>query len=137
MASVYQVEDNSEGATGTEIESSSIEAQPSLGLTEDKDGIDESDNDDVEDLSDGDDEVDEDVIRGRQKLNSVATISSLRMKPVALSRFLIPLSRMVPMPMVRSTLQSDLEKLEQEFVHKYREGAAVFYVTTTNEGGCT
>ena len=39
------------------------------------------------------------------------------------------------MPMVRPTLQSDLVKLEQEFVHGYREGACVFYVSLTNEQG--
>ena len=39
--------------------------------------------------------------------------------------------------MVRPTLASDLAKLEQEFVHGYREGASVFYVTTTNEDGKT
>jgi len=41
------------------------------------------------------------------------------------------------MPMVRPTLASDLAKLEQEFVHGYRDGASVFYVTTTNEDGKT
>jgi len=40
---------------------------------------------------------------------------------------------MVAMPMVRLTLQSDLAKLEQEFVHGYRQGASVFYVIVTNE----
>jgi len=39
--------------------------------------------------------------------------------------------------MVRPTLQSDLAKLEQEFVHGYRERASVFYVTVTNEDGKT
>lgn len=134
---MYQVEVNIGDATETELEASPIEAQPSLGVTEDEEGVDESDNEDVEDLSDDENQDDEDVLRGRQKLNSVATISSLRIKPVGKSRFSIPLCRMVSMPMVRPTLQSDLEKLEQEFVHGYREGAAVFYVSTTNEDGCT
>jgi hypothetical protein len=39
------------------------------------------------------------------------------------------------MPMVRPTLDSDLKKLEQEFVHGYREGSCVFYVSLTNESG--
>ena len=38
---------------------------------------------------------------------------------------------------MRPTLQSDLDKLEQEFVHGYRDGAAVFYVTLTDEHGST
>ena len=80
---------------------------------------------------------DEDEIRTRQKLNSVATITSLRFQPSSSSRFSIPLCRLLAMPMVRPTLASDLAKLEQEFVHGYREGASVFYVTTTNEDGKT
>ena len=95
---------------------------------------------DEDDFSINDDEqfgCDEDEIRGRQKLNSVATISSLRLKPSSSSRFFIPLCRMIAMPVVRPTLQSDLSKLEQEFVHGYREGAAVFYVSLTNEDGNT
>jgi hypothetical protein len=81
--------------------------------------------------------ADEDEIRTRQKLNSVSTITSLRFQPITSSRFCIPLCRMLAMPMVRPTLASDLAKLEQEFVHGYREGASVFYVTTTNEYGKT
>jgi hypothetical protein len=77
----------------------------------------------------------EDEIRTRQKLNSVATITTLRFQPISSSRFSIPLCRLMAMPMVRPTLTSDLAKLEQEFVHGYREGASVFYVTTTNEEG--
>lgn len=37
--------------------------------------------------------------------------------------------------MVRPTLSCDLIKLEQDFTHGYREGACVFYVSTTNEKG--
>ena len=44
---------------------------------------------------------------------------------------------MLAMPMVRPTLSFDLAKLKQEFVHGYREGTLVFYVTTTNEDGKT
>ena len=80
---------------------------------------------------------DEDEIRIRQKLNLVSTITSLRFQPINSSRFSIPLCRMLAMPMVRPTLTSDLAKLEQEFVHGYREGASVFYVSTTNEDGKT
>ena len=82
-------------------------------------------------------EGDEDDIRTRHKLNSVATICLLRVKPLSSSRFNIPLCRMLAMPMVRPTLSTDLAKLEQEFVHGYREGASVFYVTITDEEGKT
>jgi hypothetical protein len=81
--------------------------------------------------------ADEDEIRTRQKLNLVSTITSLRFQPVSSSRFCILLCRMFAMPMVRPTLASDLAKLEQEFVHGYKEGASVFYVTTNNEDGKT
>jgi hypothetical protein len=80
---------------------------------------------------------DEDEIQTRQKLNSVATISSLRFQPILVSRFSIPFCRLVAMPLVRPTLQSDLDNLEQEFVHGYRDGVAVFYVTLTDEHGST
>jgi hypothetical protein len=80
---------------------------------------------------------DEDEIQSRQKFNSVATISNLRFQPISVSRFSISLCRLVAMPLVRPTLHSDLDKLEQEFVHGYRDGAAVFYVTLTDEHGST
>ena len=93
-----------------------------------------------QDESQNDDEHfgdDEDEIRTRQKLNAVAIISNLRFQPISVSRLSIPLCRLVAMPLVRPTLQSDLDKLEQEFVHGYRDGAAVFYVTLTDEHGST
>jgi hypothetical protein len=36
---------------------------------------------------------------------------------------------------VRPLLSSDLASLENDFVHNYREGVAMFYLSTTNEGG--
>jgi hypothetical protein len=44
------------------------------------------------------------------------------------------LCRMLAMPFVRPTLSSDSASLD-DFVHGYREGVAVFYLSTTNEGG--
>ena len=82
-------------------------------------------------------EGNEDDIRSRQKLNSVATILRLRVQPLSSSRFNIPLCRMLAMLMVRPTLSSDLGKLEQKFVHGYRDGASVFYVSLTDEKGRT
>jgi hypothetical protein len=57
------------------------------------------------------------------------------LKPSSLSRMMVPLCRMVAMPIVRPTLSSDLASLEADFVHGYREWAVVFYLSTTNEGG--
>jgi hypothetical protein len=47
----------------------------------------------------------------------------------------IPLCRLVAMAIVRSTLSSNLALLEDNFVHGYQKGAAMFYLSTTNGGG--
>jgi hypothetical protein len=102
------------------------DAQPSIEAMEDAQespGVDEED------------ELSADQIRVSRKVNSIATIEALRLKPSSLSRMMVPLCRMVAMPIVRPTLSSDLASLEADFVHGYREGAAVFYLSTTNEGG--
>jgi len=84
---------------------------------------------------DEEDELSADKIRVSTKVNSIATIEALLFKPTYLSRLQVPLCRMVGMPIVRPTLSSDLASLEADFVHGYREGAAVFYLSTTNEAG--
>ena len=86
------------------------------------------------------DELDEKDLSAKQlralhKLNTVSTIDELRIKPRIDARMFIPLCRMKCMPIVRPTLSPDLSFLENDFVHGYREGAAVFYVSTTNEQG--
>ena len=70
-------------------------------------------------------------------MDSIATLQSLRLFPNELSRMQIPLCRLVPMPMVRPTLASDILALEQHFVYGYEEGARVFYVSITDEQSCT
>jgi hypothetical protein len=77
----------------------------------------------------------EDAFRRDQKVDSVASINKLKLKPHSISRLHIPLCRMVSMPMVRPALQCDLTKLENDFVNGYRDGASVFYVSLTNEEG--
>jgi hypothetical protein len=84
---------------------------------------------------DEEDELSVDQIRVSRNVNSIATIEDLRLKPSSLSRMAVPLCRMVAMPIIRPTLSLDLASLEADFVHGYREGAAVFYLSTTNEGG--
>jgi hypothetical protein len=101
-------------------------AQPSIDAEEDNiesPGMDEED------------ELSTDQIRASKKVNSIVTIEALRLKPSSLSRLQVPLCRMVPMPIVRPTLSSDLASLEDEFVHGYCDGATVFYLSITNEGG--
>ena len=87
----------------------------------------------VQDLDDDDKGLTEDELRYIQKGDSIDILSELRMKPEELFRLHIPLCRLVAMPMVRPTLAYDITKLEQEFAGGYRDGAAVFYVSTTNE----
>jgi hypothetical protein len=79
--------------------------------------------------------ISEDAFRKVQKVNSVATIFALRLKPHSISWLRIPLCRLVVMPMIRPSLQCDLTRLEQDFVHGYRDGSSVFYVSLTNEQG--
>jgi len=64
------------------------------------------------DDEDEDRELLEDELQRLQKVDSVATIASLRRKPEELSRFKIPLCRLVAMPMVRPTLSSNILKLK-------------------------
>jgi hypothetical protein len=104
----------------------SEDAQPSIDAEEDDNesvGVDEED------------ELSTDQIRATRKVNSIATIEALRLKPSSLSRMRVPLCRMVAMPIVRPTLSLDLASLEDNFVHGYREGVAVFYLSITNEAG--
>jgi len=100
--------------------------QPGIGTSSD---IEEDGGDPLEEFTS------EDSLRKSQKVNSVASITSLRMKPHAISRLRIPLCRLVQMPMVRPALKCDLIKLEQQYVHGYLEGSSVFYVSITNEQG--
>ena len=47
----------------------------------------------------------------------------------------VPLCRMVAMLIERPILSSDLASLVDNFVHGYQEGAAMFYLSITNEAG--
>jgi hypothetical protein len=71
----------------------SEDAQPSIDAEEDDDesvGMDEED------------ELSTDQIRATRKVNSIATIEALRLKPSSLSRMQGPLCRMVAMPIVEA-----------------------------------
>ena len=89
----------------------------------------------VQDLDDDEKGLTEDELRRIQKGDSIDILSELHMKSEDLFRLHIPLCRLVAMPMVRPTLACDITKLEQEFAGGYRDGAAVFYISTTNEEG--
>jgi hypothetical protein len=74
-------------------------------------------------------------LRELQKVDSVQCIEGMRILPKEVSRFDIPLCRMVYMPLVRPTLAIDIKRLEAEFTHGYRLGAPRFYVSIYNEKG--
>jgi hypothetical protein len=40
---------------------------------------------------------------------------------------------MVYMPLIRPTLANDIKRLEAEFIHGYRPGTPVFYVSICND----
>ena len=59
-------------------------------------------------------------------------IENLQFQPTSKSRFFILLSRLLSMPLVQPTFLSDVLKLEQEFIHGYRSGSAVFHISAVN-----
>ena len=89
----------------------------------------------LDELEDEDKGLTEDELQRIQKGDSIDILLDLHMKPEELFRLHIPFCRLVAMPMVRPTLSCDITKLEQEFAGRYCDGAAVFYVSTTNEEG--
>ena len=118
--------------------------QPSFGYDKEGEEVDDenviggdggSDSLEVQDLDDDEKGLTEDELWRIQKGDSIDILSELRMKPEELFRLHIPLCRLVAMPMVRPTLACDITKLEQEFAGGYRDGATVFYISTTNEEG--
>ena len=118
--------------------------QPSIGDEEEGDEANEDivhggdggpDTLEVQNLDDDEKGLTEDELRSIQKGDSIDILSELRMKREDLFRLHIPLCRLVAMPMVKPTLACDITKLEQEFAEGYRDGAAVFYISTTNEEG--
>lgn len=77
----------------------------------------------------------EDELRFKQKVNSIDCIEDMRISPKEESRFFIPLCRMIPMPIVRPSLESDIKRLEAAFTHGYRPGSSAFYVSICDEKG--
>ena len=77
----------------------------------------------------------EDTLRSAQKVNSTVVINNLRMQPPSKFRLHIPLCRLMSMPLVRPTMRSDVKRLEADFVHGYREGDRVFYVSLASDTG--
>ena len=87
--------------------------------------------DDVEDKEKG---LTEDELRRIQKGDSIDILSELRMKPEELFHLHIPLCRLVA---IHGHVYISLLHYEAgaEIRRRIRDGAAVFYVSTTNEEG--
>ena len=71
----------------------------------------------------------------RLRVNSVQILQKAHAIQGALSQINIPLCRMISLQVVRPALVVDIEKMKADFIHGYRPGAAVFYVSTTDFGG--
>jgi hypothetical protein len=72
------------------------------------------------------------LLRRCQKEDSNAVIHRVRMKPVQKSRFSIPLCRLRCLPLVRPIIETDVSRLENEFVMGYRDGDRALYVSPYN-----
>ena len=70
-----------------------------------------------------------------EKINTVDILEALKILPKEKSRLNIPLCRMISRPIVRPALQTDVNKLEVDFVHGYRNWEKVFHVSITDEDG--
>jgi hypothetical protein len=67
-------------------------------------------------------------LRKSQKDDSNGIIQCLRIKPTSKSRFSIPLCRLRVLPLVRRISEIEVQRLECEFVMRYREGDRIMYV---------
>ena len=72
-------------------------------------------------------------IRRSQKEDSNSVIHRVRIRPLAKSRFSIPLCRLKSLPLVRPISEVDVSRLENEFVMGYRDGDRSMYVSPYND----
>lgn len=69
-----------------------------------------------------------------RKPDSFGFISSLQVHP-SHPRVLVPLCRLVALPLVRPIRQQNVKKLEAEFVNGYRSGDRALYLSILNDKG--
>ena len=72
-------------------------------------------------------------LTNKRKVNSTSMIFSICVRPKFPLH--IPLCRMVPMPIVRPTLNGNISKLEAGFFNGYRDIDRVFYISATDSKG--
>ena len=77
------------------------------------------------------------LVLGHRRLcvNSIQILQKAQAFDGDLSQIEIPLCWMISLQVVRSALAMDIEKMKADFIHGYRPGAAVFYVSTTEFTG--
>ena len=68
-------------------------------------------------------------------MNSVEILQNCQILKGGKAQMDVPFYRMITLQVVRPTLAMDIEKMKADFIHRYRPGAAVFYVSTTNIQG--
>ena len=73
-----------------------------------------------------------DVLIAR-KINTVDILESLKIASKDKSRLNIPICRMISRPIVRPALQTNVNKLEADFVHGYHNWEKVFHVSVIDE----
>jgi hypothetical protein len=75
------------------------------------------------------------ILQREKRFNSVDVLRKLELPQGGKAHMDIPLYRMGSLQVVRLALINDIQKLQADFVHGYRVGAAMFYVSLTNEKG--
>ena len=68
-------------------------------------------------------------------INSVQILQKAQAIQGGLSQIDIPLCRMISLQVVRLILAVDIKKMKADFIHRYKPGAAIFYVSTMDFGG--
>ena len=71
----------------------------------------------------------------KESSNTHSLLEKLIFQPKQKSRLRIPLCRMISLPIVRCSLQSDVRELASHFVQGYWEGRGVFYVSLEDKDG--
>ena len=72
------------------------------------------------------------AILNYHSFDSNSIIENLQFQRTSKSRFLNPLYRLLSMPLVQPTLMSDVLKLEQGFIDRYRFGSAIVHISVVN-----
>ena len=75
-----------------------------------------------------------DIVLGHRRLrvNFVQLLNTMLAYRNGKAEMNIPLVQMLNLQVVRPALAIDIEKMKADFIHGYRPGAAVFYVSTLN-----